>query len=614
MKIRTILIAAVILFITQSHEAGAYSVVWIAQPCRSKQILGGCVAIDPVDGRERLVLLSNNEIHGCEMISIDFTGGIGDLFTLPSGSGSWDIRQVSGNLLVMGTFYNGHFIVFDLGKKQTIQDIDIPGESYIWNLSAGPDGRIYGGTYPGAVLCALDLDTFTLETIPAPVEPNLYLFSVTATPWGTIVANSGYENMMTISYDPRTGTWKKIPGLESGRYFSNVTAWDRYVIAFDPRTDRVEAFEDASWTALEEYPFELPGRGSFKIQKDLTTKDALYFTRGNALLRFSSTDEDSGTELFASINLKGDRYIGSLRDGRIVGVRGQSYFIVDEGTHKLRLTDIPVKTHARPPLFIKADRQGKIWGGPWFGQTLFHYDVRTHEVVNTDVMSDEMGEIYDIAFADNVVYAVSYPDGELIRYDPTQPWDQLGGKNPRSIFKMDAYGYIRPSRILVGPDGRLYSGYSGRYGKFGGAIAITDPVTSRTEIIENPLGTRGIQSLAVDEDRNFIGTHTEASGLTGKRNISKFGVLAIRTQETLFESSFETGAVKNLCRDRKTNTVVFTVNGVLCEYDTESESIIRDPVPGLEPITAGTVIPLDDGSLITGTGTEIVRIDLVSKA
>src|SRR5213076_338199 len=96
--------------------------------------------------------------------------------------------------------------------------------------------------------------------------------------------------------------------------------------------------------------------------------------------------------------------------------------------------------------------------------------------------------------------AVAYVGGDVIEYDPIQPWDQLGGKNPRTIAHLTTKGYIRPTAgVRVGPGGLLYSGWMASYGKYGGAIAVTDPKSGATKLIENPLGEQAITALAVDD-------------------------------------------------------------------------------------------------------------------
>src|SRR5439155_2997054 len=105
-------------------------------------------------------------------------------------------------------------------------------------------------------------------------------------------------------------------------------------------------------------------------------------------------------------------------------------------------------------------------------------------ITNTSQISNHGGEVYDAAFVNGKIYAVAYVGGEVIEYDPDAPWDQIGGKNPRTIATVSP-GYIRPiAGVVLGPDGNLYSGWEAKYGTYGGAVAITDPATGKTQVIE----------------------------------------------------------------------------------------------------------------------------------
>jgi len=138
-----------------------------------------------------------------------------------------------------------------------------------------------------------------------------------------------------------------------------------------------------------------------------------------------------------------------------------------------------------------------LWGGTGFGQTLFWIDPKTRKYENTRTVCDAGGEVYDATFFDNKVYAVAYSGGDIIQYDPEQPWDQWNNVNPKTIASITKDGYIRPTGgVVLGPDNKLYSGWQARYGAYGGAVAITDPTTGKTELIENPLGEQPIMGLA----------------------------------------------------------------------------------------------------------------------
>jgi len=379
----------------------------LGQPCRAKQILGTAVVTDRQDGRERLLLLNDNETYHCEVISVDFANDRGEVFTGPAGSGSWCGIEVPGDRFVIGTFYDGVFMVFNLKSKTFEKVVKFPGEQYIWNLALGSDGRVYGGTYPGGKLGALDLKTMQCEDLGAPAPPNLYLRYVSAAPWGEIFANFSMDKPTTKRYDIRAKTWHDVPGLKEGQTFGVGVAWNGYFVVSDPRTGRIEAFRDASLAPAKESPFP-PMPAGASVSTALSNNKALYVEAAGTLYRYVAGDRPFEWAKLAAVELRGGRFVGAAKDGTLLGVRGQSYFVLKTGGKNLQLRPIPVEAKGRPSLFLEADPAGRIWGGPHFGQTLFHYDIKTGKAVNTDVVCDGGGEVYDVSAHRKITQGVSY--------------------------------------------------------------------------------------------------------------------------------------------------------------------------------------------------------------
>ena len=202
------------------------------------------------------------------------------------------------------------------------------------------------------------------------------------------------------------------------------------------------------------------------------------------------------------------------KDGTLLGIRGQDYLVARPGELKAKLIPIPVEAGPRPMHFIKPDDQGRLWGGPPFGQTLFYMDLATKKTTNTGIVVNAGGEVYDVVVRRRQNLRRGVRGRRHFRLRPAQPWDQLGNKNPRSLARLNGKGYIRPvAGIHLGDDGKLYSGWMAQYGKYGGAIAITDRATGETKLWENPLGEQAISALAVAGDCIYAGTTLAGNGL-----------------------------------------------------------------------------------------------------
>src|SRR6059036_3075399 len=93
--------------------ASAASFEPLGQPCRGFNVLASRVVKDPA-GKEWFVLSNTNESSGVELIFIDFHADTGKTFRAPAGQGAWALNQVPGDRLIVGTYYDGRMMVFDL--------------------------------------------------------------------------------------------------------------------------------------------------------------------------------------------------------------------------------------------------------------------------------------------------------------------------------------------------------------------------------------------------------------------------------------------------------------------------------------------------------------------
>jgi len=568
------------LLLLLAGGAMASSIEHLGRPCRAKQILAGRVVADRATGRDWFVITNTNETTGCELLFVDFERDTGKVLRAPAGAGSWALNEVPGDRLIVGTFYDGQFMVFDLRKMAFIRTVGFPGESYIWNLAIGGDGRIYGGTYPGGKLGAFDLGTYKVEDLGAPAPPNMYLRWVSATPDGRLLCSLGNDKPTQVLYDPASKRVEPVPPPLAGVGMG--VTWNGYFVAGS------RVFKGRAFAVVDPPPFPTPpsDKGGWQADVYLTSDDVLFLRQGNAIYRCARGDK--ALRLIADLELRGGWPLAATKAGQVLGVRGQDYFVINPGDQRLSLKPIPVESGPRPTLFLRADSRGRLWGGPHFGQTLWWMDTKTKQVVNTGAICDAGGEVYDAAFIGGKVYAASYAGGDITAYDPDQPWDEWSGKNPRPVARVGP-AYIRPTGgIVVGPDGKLYSGWMAQYGHYGGAIAITDPATGATRVIENPLGEQAVEGLAVDGRYAYVGTSLTANGLPAKPGESPcFGIVELATGEVAFRREFpKASGVRAVVYDAQTKRLAMAVDGRLRIFDPASQRFARGPAGELRSVTS----------------------------
>lgn len=576
----------------------------LGQPCRAKNILATAVVKDRASGRDMFVLSDMNETSNSELLFVDFENDTGKAYRAPAGSGSWALKEVPGDRLIVATFYDGVFMVFDLNKMEFVKVSDFVGETYIWNLALGNDGRVYGGTYPRGKLGALDLNDYSIEDLGSPAPPNLYLRNVHELPDGRVLCHFITEKPMALIFDPKTKKFDPAPAAISNGVFG--TTFNGYFV-----TGR-QVFDGKTLEEVKPIPFPTPPaeKGVWQFAQ-MTTPDVAYMQQGSSLYSYKKGDKDLKLVTDIYTYRAGIRHITSK--GWALGLRGQDYIVIKPGSDKAELRPIPVESAPRMSMFLRVAPDGRLWGGPTFGQTLWWMDPETKKYVNTSTVSDAGGEVYDVAFSDNKVYAVSYARGETIEYDPSQPWDQVNHKNPRTICAFGtSHGYIRPeSGAALGSDGKIYTGWLAKYGTYGGAVSVTDPKTGDYILIENPLGEQAIYgAIPGDDGLIYVGSSLAGNGLPIKKGeSSRFGVVDPAAKKTIFQHEF-TGStsVQVLACDPGSNRVLISVDGNIKLFDTVKREFIE---PSNAPVRSGrSVGQAKDGVVYYPSKASIAKIDM----
>src|ERR1700759_5618473 len=113
--LKSILIGALCCLLSSTSRAA--TIEKLGEPCRSFNVLGGRYVKDPA-GKQWLVLTNMNEATHCELIFIDYENNTALTFVGPAGQGAWSLNVVPDDRLVVGTYYDGAYLVFDL-KKMT---------------------------------------------------------------------------------------------------------------------------------------------------------------------------------------------------------------------------------------------------------------------------------------------------------------------------------------------------------------------------------------------------------------------------------------------------------------------------------------------------------------
>ena len=585
----------------------------LAQPCRAKQVLSGCVTPDPADGRERLWLTNMNENTGGELIAVDFENDTAELYRWPAGDGSWHVMPLDGGRFAISTYYDGKFLLFDARAKEWLHVADFPEEKYIWDMAVGNDGRIYGGTYPGGKLGAFDPETRDFEDCGRPDdldEGSLYLRHVVATPDGDIVCSFGYAQQMTAIYKVRE---KRFVQVWEDDDLAAVVSLLGYLIVSSGSRGLLALAGTDPWP-IEQSPLpDCPVAGGWGGIHSFSTDERVYLTVEQETWKWLP-----GTGELTRIHehgVRGGTVYGFADDDSMLGVRGQDYFRLRPGEAEGDLRPIPAESEGRPMHFLVAGESGRVWGGPPFGQTVCWYEIDTGEYHNTGQVVDGGGEVYGATEVDGKLYTASYAGADFAVYDPEQPWDQWNHVNPRPIASLRSEGLCRPTgRMRLGPDGKLYSGWQAEYGRYGGALARLDPANGEVRTWHDPLGPEAVGAMTLDDRHVYIGTNLSANGLSAKPGDGHFGVFDIAAEEFVYVEQMKDDPsvrpVGTLRGEDGSRLVIVPVGDIARVFDADALEF-RDDIAVETPDSPGVgedAIHLADGSLVYVRGPWLVRV------
>ena len=439
-----------------------------------------------------------------------------------------------------------------------------------------------------------------MENCGPPVLPNLYLRFVSATPDGRILCSFRTQQTTTKLYDPIKKQFESVP-----KHLDKIhrgVSWNGYFLS----TSKV--FEGQSLDVVNEYPFPTPlaEHGTWRVDLDLTTETLLVLRQGKRI--YSYTKGDEILTLCSDANLHGGRPLAVNKNRTVLGIRGQNYFVVSS-INNVNFEKIPVQSNPRPIIFIKADPFNRIWFGSAMGNVIYCLDLINNQISE---ITDIGRQVKSVCLLNNKIYAASYPGGDITEYDFNQEWDEWYGSNPKSVAKLGPT-YIRPTGgIITGVDGLLYSGWMARYGLYGGAVAITNPLNdSSTEILENPLGEQAISVSAVDHRFIYVGTSVRGNGLPLKKGESaKFGLIELHSKKLLFSYTFQKAVqVGAILYETQTDLVAMVVNRKIYLFNPTTKQFVNDLFTRVPAITSGALASVGNGVIYYANQKTIWSLD-----
>jgi streptogramin lyase len=529
--------------------------------------LMGCIA--GPNGRGGEALYYNLDQTGGRMllIQVDPDTGAARQFTAPKGPGAWAFLAGPDDKIYLGSWDGALILRFD--PAQPDRGIEIVGkpadsESYIWAFDAARDGVIYGCTYPGAKLVSYDTKSGVLADLGRMHPAEMYARSVAVGPSGKVYVGIGTVKGDLVVYDPATKQHRSIlpPGLSGAKGWSTATVSHR-------------------------------------------SDGNVYATFGTNVMRI-----DDETPVFVTNAPPAPAF--KLRDGRVVtSFERGSFSLKDPATGKTVVRTFQYTGSGDNIFVVGAGPSNCVYGSTVLPLELFRYDPASNHSEHLGWMSG--GEVYSLLEWERKLWLCYYPGANMNLYNPAKPWKfgSAPASNPR-LFGGIGDGHLRPRAMIYGPDGMIYIGSEPPYGQLGGALGVWDPKRNRTvENYRNLVTNQSIVSLAFDPKSGLIFGGSSINGGGGTRpseTEAKFFAFDPRAKRKVFETALAPGASgypAMFCADGK----IFAAAGDrLFTFDPASRTCARSvALPGRQvEISLGS---LPDGRLIGLTSKGIYVYD-----
>ncbi len=477
---------------------------YIESPSRNFCILNSSVMNDPKDGKDKLMFTSFVAGGTGIFAIVDPVTNEGESYDFPCDNGAWAVCRVDERRVAIGTCgTKGAIHTFDLIDRKFIKTTYAKDNQYVWNLVKASDGNLYGGTYPGN-----EIVKYSPETMEA-------------------------EIMTRCDSDPEN--------LYSRTVYPDYEGSGNIKVACTQKTPNICIYNIYEKRVVKNIPGKLASVKAAHINEKffaVTTGDGYSEYTKEGITYFDSvTCEPISSDSLPEVPVQKDDYAMSNGGRAVVYKQGYKYTDSEGNTVLRRFPVIPPATAMHT---ITCDANGKLWGSSGFGQTICSLDPDTGEFMNTNVVTNNGGEVYGIVPLEDRIYLTAYAGGMHIVYYPDKEWNQEDNINPNTFRLLSGDGYIRPeTRSYMGPGGYIYTGFLASYGVYGGALTRIDPETNEVLLWKNTENDCGITSLFFDSKYIYAVTTTRGNGLPPRNGVPTYVMKLDRNFNVIETKSFD---------------------------------------------------------------------------
>ncbi|HMR17771.1 MAG TPA: hypothetical protein PKA53_00605 [Sphingobacterium sp.] len=442
---------------------------------------------------------------------------------LTGADGSWDMEVSSDNTVYISG--NGRIYSYNLGEME-VKDLGsvLSNQKVVWDLVAGENGKIYGGTYPDCLIFEYDPKHGFREVSQGAMQAGEnYVRSLAFDKRkNKIYAGVGsHAGFVELDLDRKL---KK--QLLSWQYQKHEFVYDMELVQDIKGGDRIFAWINSShYTGAfvynlqsEAYEMQLPDMEVKTVLKHPDSDKVYYAARGRVYFIDFSNNKPKPVLIAAIDGIGRASTWDSQGNFNVLTVSNKVCVVnVKDGTTSDKLLEIPKMPISIQTIFWGPD--DKVWSAGYLAGQHGTFDPKTG--VHTDYPGLHQTE--GMNKLGNKLYFGIYAKAYMYAYDVTKPWD-LQAANPKYIGQIQ--GQDRPFAVLPLADRHevLFGTVPG-YGQLGGAITHLDAEADTFETYTDIISGQSIVSLI----------HYKGKVIGGSSIFGGLGVIPVETRGKIFE-------------------------------------------------------------------------------
>ncbi len=427
--------------------------------------------------------------------------------------GSWDVSTSSdGTVYIAGA--NGILYQHTPGTK-TVSNLGLalPGEKVIWDLTAGKNAEIFGGTYPGCRVFRyhpkdgfsevsdgplVASENYTRSLVYDKNEEQLYAGIATSAALVKLDPKTGQKMQLLPEGDRRQEAIYHINlvnGLPGGdRVFGWLTgAKQRLTVVYNLKTKSFESI--------------LPSLDVKSIVKSPNGNEIYYSAKSKLYLIDYNQEFKQAQELAV---LTGEVKASKWgKDGLLYLITAsENLHTYDPKTKNLTSIKLSVPVQPIDIQSIMAGPDGQIWSGGYLAGGHASYNPKTGKTTQKPGLDQTEG----MANLGSTIYFGIYAKARLYAFDTNGTWD-VKKDNPKFLGQIP--GQDRPFAVLgLAKHNVVLFGTVPSYGQIGGALVQYDVSSEKLETFEQVIKEQSIVTL-VNSGDIVIGGSSIFGGLGG---------------------------------------------------------------------------------------------------